>query len=218
MLDNFSTQPPLQFGWVSRAVEDRNYSDKIGFDPEKDAVFIERLNRGLSNCFAPERKSFRVCQNTLDGGFDFGREPITQARLALIVPRDCVLKFKPCFEVELYFAALSRFLSLSGSSARICSHGIPFSGLRLNRSARRSASSICSVVKPSLSAPNSSRTRPATSRRSFSGRHRICSKISVALTSVFYRGALFLQENISDSASSSLILNPFLSHDPSRNT
>ena len=93
--------------------------------------------------------------------------------------------------------AHGRLLSRSGSSAQICSHETPFSGLRLNRSARRSASSSCSEVKPSLNNPNSSNTRWATSRRSSSGKRRICSRISVALMAVTYRDALNLQSNSS---------------------
>jgi hypothetical protein len=80
-----------------------------------------------------------------------------------------------------YFAARFQFLSLAGSSTRICSHGIPPSGLWLNRPARRSASSSCSGDKSSSGSPNSSLIWPVTLRRSFSGMRRICSKISVAL-------------------------------------
>jgi hypothetical protein len=76
---------------------------------------------------------------------------------------------------------------------RTCSHGIPLSGLRLNRSARRSASAICSGGNPSSKSPNSSNIWTATSRRSFSGKRRICSKISAALTSPIYRDGLNLQ-------------------------
>jgi hypothetical protein len=99
-----------------------------------------------------------------------------------MIPFDGILKFKPRFPVEDYLAHF-RFLSLSGSSAQTCSHGIPLSGLWLTRSARRSNSSICSGDKPSSTSPNSSRILPVTSRRSFSGKRRICSKISVALMS-----------------------------------
>ncbi len=179
----FSFQSSAQAGRVSRAVEHSGHSDKIRLDAKKDSIFIECLNRGSANRFAPEWKTFRVFQDALDRGVNFGCKSVSQSRFAFIMPRDGVLKFKPRFEIEDYLAAHLRFLSLSGSSARICSHGMPLSGLRLNRSARRSASSICSGDKPSSRTPSSSKTWPATSRRSLSGRRRICAKISVALSS-----------------------------------
>jgi hypothetical protein len=196
MLAGCSFQSSPQAGGVSRTVEHGGHFYKIRLDAEKDAVFLECLNRSSANRFAPEWKSFRVFQDALNGSIDFSLKSVSQTRLPLIVPRDGVLKFKPRFEVEYYLAAHFRLLSLSASSARICSQGIPLSGLRLNRSARRSASSICAEVKPSSRIPNSSKICPATSRLSFSGKRRICTKISVALTSSIYRDGLELQAEI----------------------
>lgn len=196
LLADYSFQSSPQSGRISRTVEHRGHSDEISLDTKKDAIFLECLNRSSANRFAPERKSFRVFQDTLNGGVDFGLEFVSQPRFPFIIPCDGALKFKPGLDVEDYLAAHFRLVSLSGSSARICSHGIPLLGLRLNRSARRSASSICSEVKPSSKFPNSFSIWPATSRRSFCGKRRISSKISVALTSLIYRDVLELQADI----------------------
>jgi hypothetical protein len=195
-LPGFLFQSSAQLGGIPRAVEYSRDEDKIGRNAEKDAIFVECLNRGSANLTAPQWKSFGVFQDALDGGMHFGLKLVSQARLAIIVPSNGILKLKPSFRVEDYLAAHFRFLSLSGSSARICSHGMPLSGLRLNRSARRSASSICSGDKPSSKSPNSSKIWPATSRRSFSGKRRICSKISVALMCLIYRKRLELQADL----------------------
>ena len=206
----FSFQSSAKPGWISRAMKYSSHFYEIRFDTEKDPIFVKYFDRSSANRFAPEWKSFRVFQYPLDGSVDFGLKPVSQPRLAFIVPDDSVFKFKPRLKVEDYLAAHFRLLSLSGSSARIRSHGMPFSGLRLNRSARRSASSICSGDKPSSKSPNSSRIWSATSRRSFSGKWRICSKISVALTSINYRDVLKLQADIySRSSSLSVLSNRF---------
>ena len=192
-LKGFSFQSPPQHDRVSRTVEHSRHADKIRLDAEKDVIFLKGLNRGSTDLSASQWKSFRVLQDALEGGVDFGLKPVAQTRLALLIPSHGVLKFKPRFPVEDYLAAHFRFLSLSGSSAQTCSHGIPLSGSRLNRSARRSASSICSGNRPSSNSPNSSRIWPVTSRRSFSGKRRICSKISIALMPSFYLGRVQLQ-------------------------
>ena len=214
----FSFQSSPQPGRVSRAVEYSRHDDKIRLNAEEDAIFLECLNRGSMDLAAPQWKSFRVFQDALEGGVDFVLKPVSQPRLAFIIPSNGLLKFKPSFPVKDHLAAHFRFLSRSGSSAQTCSHGIPLSGLRLNRSARRSASSICSADKPSSKSPNSSKIWPATSRRSCSGKRRICSKISVALMPLFYPGGMELQADI---LSSAILHSPFsilhFRHDPARN-
>jgi hypothetical protein len=181
ILRSFSFQSSEQLGGVSCSVEHCSHSDKFRLDTEKDHILGEPLYRSFANCFPPKRKSTRVFEDSFNGGVDFVRKTVSQSRLPVIVPCDSVLKFKPRFEVEYYLATHFRPLSLSGSSLRICSHGMPLLGLRLKRSARRSNSSTSSGDKPSSISPNSSTIWPATLRRSISGKRRICSRISVAL-------------------------------------
>ncbi len=180
-LAGFSFQPAAKPGGFSCAVKNSDHDDITRLDAEMDVVFVKRFNPGFANRPSAEWKSFQIVQNAPDGGVDFDLKPVAQPRFALIIPFDGILKFKPRFRVEDYLAAHFRFLSLSGSSAQTCSQGMPLSGLRHTRSARRSNSSICSGDKPSSISPNSSKIWPATSRRSFSGKRRICSRISVAL-------------------------------------
>ena len=113
---------------------------KSGWIRKRDAVFFESPNWGSANCFASQWKPQWVAKDALDCCLHFRPEPASEAHTSLLIPTDGVLKFKPRLPVEDYLAAHFRFLSLSGSSAQICSHGIPLSGLRASFSARRSAS------------------------------------------------------------------------------
>jgi hypothetical protein len=174
-------QSPAQSSGVSSAMKHGIHSDKIRFDVEKHAVFCEFFNWRSSYDSACERELLRIFQNASNGGLNFVRESVSQSGLMVIIPFDCVLEFGPRFNIENYLAAHFRFLSLCESSERTCSHGIPLFGSLLKRAARRSNSSICSDDNRSSKSPNSSTICPATFRRSFSGRRRICSRISIAL-------------------------------------
>jgi len=179
-------EPSPETGGCSRAMKYRDHHNKRWLDSEMDVVFVKNFKPGFVNRLTAEGKMVRVSQDALQGGADIAPKPVSQSRLALIIPFYRVLKFKTRFPVKDYFAAHFLFLSLSGNSAQICSQGMPVSGLRHTRSARRSNSSICSGDKLSSKSPNSSRIWPVTSRRSFSGNRRICSKISVALMAPIY--------------------------------
>jgi len=180
-------QSSLQDARVSRTMENRDHCNKIRLNAKENSLLFEYVYPCSTNGPAHKRKLIGISLDALECGLDFARKPSSQSRLLRIIPNGGVFELEPSLQPKDYFAPHARCLSLSSNSARICSHGTPLSGLRLNSSARRSSSSICSGDKSSSKFPNSSRIWPATSRRSFSGKRRICSKISVALTTELYR-------------------------------
>src|SRR5208283_3896554 len=71
-LVGFSFEASAQPGGFSRAVENSDKDDKIRLDTEMDVVFVKRFNPGFMNRPSTEWKSFRIFQNALNGGVDFG--------------------------------------------------------------------------------------------------------------------------------------------------
>ncbi len=179
-----SFQPSLEFGGIARAVEHRNHTDKIRFDVEIDAVFVEDFHPCLANRLATERKTFGAFKNPLESGVNPGLKPVSQPWLPPVIPGNRLLKFNPGLSAENYLPSQAPFLfDRLLSSARTFSHVVPFSGWRRSFSARRSNSAICSGVN---SSSNSSRIRWRTSHCSSKGNRRNCSRMSAALMSGLY--------------------------------
>jgi hypothetical protein len=185
---------------ITRAMEDRNYANKIRLNAKVNAVFFEHLHSGLASLLADRSESFRVGEDSLESGMNLGFKTVAHARLLLVVPNDRVFKFKPRFRVQYYLAAQERALIRSFNSARTCSHGIPLAGLRRSSSPRRSNSAICSGVGSSLKPPNSKSMALTSSRRSDSGIRRSSSRISALLMATIYSFDLSAQAAFSGRA------------------
>jgi hypothetical protein len=136
------------------------------FQPKRLLSSALTCSQGIPSCGLASKSARRRSSSAACSGVRSGSHPssmmISQKSCASLILSSCGRAFaasRISVAVMLqkdYIAAHFRLLSLSGSSAQTCSHGIPRSGLRLNRSARRSASSICSGDKPSSKSPNSS--------------------------------------------------------------
>jgi hypothetical protein len=164
------------------------------FQPKRLLSSALTCSQGIPSCGLASKSARRRSSSVACSGVKSGSNPsstmMSQKSCASLILSSCGRAFAALrISVALmlrndYVMAHFRLLSLSVSSAQTCSHGMPPSGLLLNRSPRRSASSICSGDKLYSESPNSGIICPATSRRSFSGKHRICSKISAALTPI----------------------------------
>ena len=187
-----SLEPPAEFRGVTRAVEDRDHTDEIGLNVEVNAVFLEAFKLRYADGPADKAKASRMLKDVREDGLKLGLKPVAQARLLLVVPRDCFFKLQPRFRVEDYCPLQGPlFPSRSLRSARTLSQGIPLSGYRRRASARFSSSATCAGVKSSPACSKSSRnslhTCSTRSRLSTGLRPRICSRISAALTRLIYR-------------------------------
>ncbi len=197
-------QPPPQFLGVARAVKDRNDADEMQFNGEIDAVTFKDFDSCFPNGFVGEEKSFRVLKDAGKGCVNFGFKPVTQTRLLFVIPEDGIFKFQPRLRLKDYLAGHARRAARrSLSSARTCSHGIPVSGLRRSRSARRSNSASCSGDG---SAANLARKTSKTSRCSSRGSLRNSSTTSATLMATIYSFQFATQASFSARADSSFII------------
>ena len=108
MLVGFSFQPPPQFRRISRTVENRHDADKIFLNRKIDAVTVEDFHPGFVNGVACKWKSFRVLKDAGERGVNFSLEPVAQAWLLLLVPKDGVFKFQTRLWFEDYLAGHAR--------------------------------------------------------------------------------------------------------------
>ena len=186
-----SFQPPAQFRRITRAVENRHNTNMVCLDVKVDAVTMKPFKQSRLVRFpAGKTKAFRGFQNFLNDAIDFSVEFITQPRLLIIIPMNCLIKFKAGGGLENDFAPHAARLAFNRcrASARTCSQGMPALGLFRNSWARRSSSSFCSCVSSSSKSPNSKSIVLTSSRRSGSGIRRISSRISARLMAPIYPG------------------------------
>jgi hypothetical protein len=178
---------------------------KAHFQPKRCFISALTCSQGIPSSGLASNSAIRRSSSAASSGVKSGSYPsstmISQKSCASLILSSLGSAFAASRISVAFIPVIYRDGLGLRTDSRTCCHGMPSSGLRLNRSARRSASSICSGVKPSSRSPNSSKICPATSRRSFSGKRRICSKISVALTNLIYRDCLKLQSEISARAS-----------------
>ena len=160
-----------------------NHSVPFHFQPKRSLSSALTCSQGIPSCglasnSARRRSSSAACSLVRSGSYP-SPATISQNSCASLILSSCGRAFaasRISVAVMLqkdYIAAYFRFFSLSGSSAQTCSRGIPRSGLRLNRSARRSASSICSGDKLSSESPNSSKISVALTLRRLPDAHAV---------------------------------------------
>ena len=194
---DFSFQPSAQFGRVSFAMPNRNDHHFLGLEIDRE---IDRVRPTQDFCFrcqpAGAWKSFRVIANFAENLSDFTGKSLPHARLSFVIKVNPLRQFPFSLlfddDPKRHCTARNRF----SMSAIASSNGRQRSGCPRACSARRSSSAICSGVSSSSCSPNSAQIRSATSRRSFSGSRRICSRISVALMALDYPGRNCTQETI----------------------
>jgi hypothetical protein len=172
----------LEFGWITRGMENRNHCKYIILDREINGVFPELAKANLPRASANSLKMPRIGQRPLQREFYFQFKFSSKSGVLCFVPGDRLFKLQTCrgFEDdgEVHYQP-KRLLR----SASTCSQGIPSRGFFSNSARRRSNSATCSGVKSGSnpSPMRSSLSFCASSIRSAKGRVLAALNNSVAV-------------------------------------